>query len=439
MLEKIGQRFSLKTSHNSGNTEAVCVLLGKAREAILHGGYDDLAATSAELSGLIRMQHPPLQGNEKAALVRPLIAVADILSQDQEYLPAAITAYVDAAHFSSGCNDDLHRQSLIRLLEKAESLAASADRIKAYQLALQEAPAKSQFALLAKHKSREQKYPGYFKMRASTELPSQDEAIIEADLKSILGDEVNCVVRQQSPSGEIQYSVVVARGFSRGRLTHAGVEQTNELLRTRTGEELDRIVVPASGLPQHTRRDIDFLSRLQGGGIYVDAIHGRTRDESGAVNGYVLSDGVNPDRARYMGIDTHSIVPHEGKLVVPIETIRFYADPALIGKWSWMPARGGNLRSRVPVQEHALTILSLQSHGITPCGDGPSREKSGYIEVASADKGKLNNIVSQHHLQQRNDNLLKFAEALPAFASSVAVAAYKDACGTVSGLRHRKK
>ncbi|MBU0621722.1 MAG: hypothetical protein KJ795_07730 [Gammaproteobacteria bacterium] len=429
----------MKTSHNTGNTEAMCVLLGKAREAILHGGYDDLAATAAELSGLIRMQHPPLQGNEMSALVRPLIAVADILSQDQEYLPAAITAYVDAAHYSSGCNDDLQRQSIIKLLEMTECLPASADRIKAYHLAGQEAPANSQFAALAKHKSREQKYPGYFKMRASTELPRQDEAIIEADLKLALGDEINCVVRQQAPSGEIQYSVVVVRGFSRGRLTYAGVEQANELLRTRTGEELDRIVVPANVLPKHTRRDIDFLSRLQGGGIHVDANHGRVRDASGAVIAYVLSDGVNPDRARYMGIDTHGIVPHDGKLVVPIETIRFHADPALIGKWSWMPARGGNLRSRIPRHEHALTILSLQTYGITPCGDEESREKSGYIEVASADKGKLTNIVSQHHLQQRNDYLLKFAEALPSFASSIAVAAYKDACGTVSGLRHRKK
>ncbi|MDP1633291.1 MAG: hypothetical protein Q8L69_01250 [Gallionellaceae bacterium] len=426
-------------SQNKGESEAVIALLGKAREAILHGGYDDLAALAAGLSNHVRMQDPPLKGNEMSEQLRPLIAIADILAQDHGYLAAAIAAYADAAHFSAACNDDLNRQAISSILDKAEMIADTEERIKSYRLASREAPAGSRIEAQAKHKSREQRYPGYFRMRSAQELPRQDEEVIEGDLKAVLGGEVRGVVRQQAPSGEIQYSIIVARGFSRGGLTIAGVGQANELLRTRTGDDFDRIVVPAAGLPQHTRRDIDFLSRLQLSGIYVDAIHGRTRDESGAVNGYVLSDGVNPDRARYMGIDTHGIAPHDGKFVIPIETIRFHADPALIGKWSWMPAGGGDLRARVPQQEHARTIQSLESYGIKPCASDAGNEDNDFIVVASEDKGKLNNIVRQHTLQQRSDNLLKFAEALPAFASSVAVAAYKDACGTVSGLRHRKK
>lgn len=429
----------MKAGQGSGETDAAITLLGKAREAILHGGFDDLAAMAAALSGLIRMQHPPLEGNEMSEQVRPLIAIADILAQDRDYLAAAVAAYVDAAYFSARRDADINRYAITAILDKAELFPVAEERIKSYNLALQEAPAKGPLAILAKHKSREQRYPGYFRMRASNELPKQDEEIVESDLKCILGDEINCVVRQQAASGEIQFSLVVSRGFSRGKLTDAGIDRANDLLRTRTGDDFDRIVVPESGLPPQTRRDIDFLSRLYGFGIFVDPVHGRMRDASGKVCGYLISDGVNPERARYMGVDVQDIAPHDGKFLVPVETIRFHADPALIGKWIWMQAGEGKLRARVHRHERSLTVQSLESYGITPCAIDAGNGGDDFIVIAAEDKGKLNNIVRQHTLQQRGDNLLKFAEALPAFASTVAVAAYKDACASVPGLRHRKK
>jgi hypothetical protein len=426
----------LKNIQSKSEAEAE-IVLGKARSAILEGGYDDLAAVAAELAGLIN-EHQSLKDNSVSLLVKPLIAIADILALDSKYLPAAIAAYGDAAHFSAGRDDDLNMRSVIGILDNAEMLSTSAARIKAYKLAWQEAPANSPIASLAKLKSREQKNAAYFKMRGPKELPRLDEAVVEGDLKAVLGDGVSGVIRQQSPSGEIQFSVLVPRLFSRDKLTRAGVQLAQELLRTRAGDNLDRIVVPTNRLPHQTQRDIEFLSRLQRSGIHIDAIHCRTRDAAGTVTGYIFSEGANPDRMRYLGIDMHEITPQDGKVFVPIEMIKFYADPALIGKWSWMPTGSGNIKSHVPQNERFTIIQSLQAYGIIPCGNMALSEKNGYIEVAGDAKVRLNKIIHQHILQQRNDQLLKFAEALPGFANSIAVAAYKDACGTVLGLRHRR-
>jgi hypothetical protein len=58
--------------------------------------------------------------------------------------------------------------------------------------------------------------------------------------------------------------------------------------------------------------------------------------------------------------------------------------------------------------------------------------------VAKDAKGRLKNIIHQHVLQERSKNLLNFAEALPSSASGIAVAAYKDACSFVFGLRNSR-
>jgi hypothetical protein len=429
----------LKTIQSKSETEAAIALFGKVRSAILEGGYDDLASAAVELTGLIKEQSQHLKDRQISPLAKPLCAIADILAVDSNYLHAAIAAYGDAAHFSAGKDEELNTLSIIGILEKAEFLSTPEDRIKAYHLAWQEAPALSEIAARAKLKSREQKNSAYFKMRAPTELAKLDEAVVEGDLKAVLGDGIRQVIRQQAPSGDILYSVVVPRRFSRDKLTQAGVQNTLELLRTRAGDDLDRIAIPANMLPQQTQRDINFLTRLQGAGIYIDAIHDRTRDSTGAVTGYRFAEGANSDRLRYMGIDTHEIIPQDGKIIVPVEIVKFYADPALIGKWSWIPTGSGIIRSRVPHNERSTIIQSLQAYGITPCGNKALSEKNGYIEVSGDAKVRLNKVIHQHILQQRNDHLLKFAETLPNFASSIAVAAYKDACGTVSGLRHRRK
>jgi len=429
--------FVLKTIQTTSEAEVVNVL-GKARTAILQGGYDDLATIAEELTGLLWDQNPHEKVNPLSPLVKPLIAIADILAVDKTFLHAAIAAYMDAAHYSLGKDDDLNKQSVIAMLKKAENLPTSADRIEVYQLALEQAPSPSSIATLAKHKIKEQENPVYFKMRAPRELPRLEEAVIEGDLKAVFPDEVRRVIRQQAPTGDIQFSVVVPRGLSRGKLVQAGVQNANKLRRVSADDDLDRIIVPADKLPPHSQRDMDFLSRLMGYGIYVDATHGRTRDPSGAVTGYKFPEGVNPDRLRYIGIDTRAISPQDGKIFIPLEKINFYADPALVGKWSWIPAGGGNMKTSVPEEERSVVIQSLQTFGITPSQNNAGAENIDYIVVGRSDKTRLHTIIHQHVLQERNKQLLSFAESLPVFAGSVALAAYKDACGTLFGLKNRR-
>ncbi|MBI5890727.1 MAG: hypothetical protein HZB47_08635 [Nitrosomonadales bacterium] len=428
----------MATMQTTDETKAAGIF-GNARNAILEGGYDDLAVAAAELTELIKEQNPPLKDNPLSPLVKPLIAVADVLAADRSYLRAAIAAYAVAAQYSLGKDDDFNKQSVIAILKKAELLPTAAERIEAYQLALRNAPAPSSVATLAKHKTREQEDPVYFKMRAPRELPRLEEAVFDGDLKIVFGDGVRRVVRQQVPTGEIQYSVVVPRGFSRGKLAQAGVQNAQKLRRISADDDLDRVVVPADKLPLQSRRDMDFLSRLLGYGIYVDANHGRPRDATGAVVAYKFPEGSNPERLWYMGIDTHGITPHEGKIVVPLEKINFFADPALVGKWKWMPAAGGNMKTSIPEDERSTAIQALKSNGIIPSENNAGAENIDYIVVARNDKGRLNNLIQQHVLQERSQHLLIFAESLPASACSIALAAYRDACGYYFGLRHRRK
>lgn len=427
----------MKTSQSKSEADVVNVL-DQARTAILQGGYDDLAAVAEELAGLIWEQNSPERANLLSPLVKPLIAIADILAVDRSFLHAAISAYLDAAYYSLSKDEDLNKQSVIAILKKAERLPSSAERIEAYQLALEKAPSPSAIATLAKHKIKEQEDPVYFRMRAPRELPRLEEAVIEGDLKAVFADEIRRVIRQQAPSGNIQYSVVVPRGFSRGKLAQAGVQNAQKLRRISATDDLDRVVVPANMLPQHSLRDMDFLSRLLGYGIYIDATHGRTRDPSGTVTGYKFPEGSNPDRMRYLGIDTHTVIPQDGKIFVPLEKINFFADPALVGKWNWISAGGGNMKTSVPEDERSMVIQSLRTYGITPSQNNAGAENIDYIVVARNDKTRLNTIVHQHVLHERNKHLLSFAESLPPFAGSIALAAYKDACGTLFGLKNRR-
>ena len=424
----------LKTIQNKSENEAANVLV-KARSAILEGGYDDLASAAADLSELIKKQNPPQKETPLSPLIKPLIAIADILSTDRQYLRAAITAYIDAAQYSAGKDDELHKQSMIALLKKTEFLPSSADRIEIYRQTLLMVPAHSPVAKLAKRKYKEQENPVYFRMRSAKEMPKLDEAVIDGDLKAVYGAQIIRVIRQQTPAGEIQYSVVVPRGFSRGKLSQAGVQNVQKLQRKSADDELDRIIVPSHNLPQHTQRDMDFLSRLLSYGIYLDATHGRIRDAAGSVIGYNFPEGANPDRLRYMGVDVDKITPQDGKFFVPMEKINFFADPALIGKWNWMPAGGGIIRSSVPEDERSTIIQTLQTFGITPSDDTTDTANNDYVVVARNDKGKLDKIIHQHILRERSKHLLNFAEALPGFASTIAVAAYKDACGPIFGLK----
>lgn len=413
-------------------------LLAKARSAILEGGHDDLASVAQRLAGLIGEQQPLLKDNDVSSLAKPLLAIANILAADDDFLSEAITTFGEAAQSTVGRDDELNIQSVVSILEKAESLPTSADRIGAYQLALQGAPASSAIAALARHKSLEQEDPAYFRMRTPLERPRLEEAIIEGDLKAILGD-IDCrVIRHQAPTGVIYYSIVVPRGFSRNKLIHAGIQGTQELVRTKGDEDSDRIIIPETRLSAQTQRDIDFMSRLRKSGIYIEANHGRTRDAKGRVTGYKLAEGANPDRMRYMGIDAHSIFPHDGKITVPIERIRFFADPAIIGKWRWIFAGGGKMKSCIPLNERPMLIRSLETHGISPYEDITSTGNIGYIIVGEEARGRLKNIIHQHTLQERSKNLLDFAEALPGFANNIAVAAYKDACSFVFGLRNSR-
>ncbi len=427
----------MKAIQNTSENEAASVLL-KARSAILEGGYDDLASAATELSGLIKKQNPPAKETPLSPLIKPLIAIADTLSADKQFLRAAIAAYIVAAQYSAGKDDELHKQSMVALLKKTEFLPSSSDRIEIYRLALHKLPAQSSVAKLAKQKYKEQENPVYFRMRSAREMPKLDEAVIEGDLKAIFGAVIRRVVRQQTPSGEIQYSVVVPRGFSRGKLSRAGVQNAPKLQRKSADDDLDRIIVPSHNLPQHTQRDMDFLSRLLSYGIYLDATHGRIRDTAGSVIGYKFPEGANPDRLRYMGVEADTITPQDGKIFVPLEKINFFADPALIGKWNWMPAGGGIIRSSVPEEERSTIIQSLQTFGITPTEDITDTANKEYIVVTRNDKGKLNKIIHQHILRERSKHLLNFAEALPGFASNIAVAAYKDACGPIFGLRRSR-
>jgi hypothetical protein len=430
----------LKTIQRTSETDAAS-LLAKARSAILEGGFDDLASAAKQLSGLIKEQHNPQSKSKDkpvSPLVRPLLAIADILAADTKYLQEAISAYGDAAHFSVGRDEDLNKQSLTCILEKAELLPAAEDRIEAYQRALQEAPDASPIAELARHKAEEQKDPAYFKLRSPIDQPRLEETLIEGDLRVVPGDGISQVIRHQAPTGVIYYSVVVPRGFSREKLTQAGVQNAQEMVRTRVNDEFDRILIPANRLSQQTQRDIDFISRLKNSGIYLDAVHGRARDENGAVTGYKFPEGANPDRMRYMGIDSHGILPQDGKIMVPIERVKFYADPALIGKWIWLPTGGGKMKSCIPPNERPELIQSLQTYGIYPCDDDASAKHGEYVVVSKDAKGRLKNIIHQHVLQVRSKNLLNFAEALPSSASGIAVAAYKDACSFVFGLRNSR-
>ena len=129
----------MKTTESTYETEAANVL-GRARNAILEGGYDDLAEAAAKLAGLIKEQESILKDGSLSPLVKSLIAIADILAADTKYLPAAIAAYGDAAHLSAGRDSDLNKQSITGILEKAEFLPNPADRINAYQLAFLGAP-----------------------------------------------------------------------------------------------------------------------------------------------------------------------------------------------------------------------------------------------------------------------------------------------------------
>lgn len=430
-------RYFLKTIQHINETDAAR-LLAKARSAILEGGYDDLASAAEELAGLIKEQNPPLKDNAVSLLAKPLFAIADILASDDDFLSEAITAFGETAQSTVGRDEELNIQSVTSIIENAESLPTSADRIGAYQLALQGAPSSSSIAELAKHKSKEQEDPVYFRMRTAVEQPRLEEVIIEGDLKAVLGEVYCRVIRHQAPTGVIYYSIVVPRGFSRSKLMRAGIQGTQELVRTRGNDDLDRIIIPATRLSAQTQRDVDFMSRLKKVGIYIDAIHGRTRDVTGKVTGYKLTEGANPDRMRYMGIDAHSIIPQDGKITVPIERIRFFADPALIGKQRWIPAGGGKMKSCIPVNDRSMLIRSLETHGIKPCEDITSTGNIEYIVIGEEARGRLKNIIHQHTLQERSKNLLNFAEALPGFANNIAVAAYKDACSFVFGLRNSR-
>lgn len=405
------------------------------RSAIQEGGFDDLALAAEKLAILVSESGSLSKGKQVSALARTLIAVANILASDKQYLREAISAYVEVARHTAGKDDELNKQAIDNILDKAELLPTSADRIEAYQFALHEAPASSQVAMLAKHKATEQEDPAYFRLRTLTEQPRLEESVVEGDLKSISADGINMVIRHQAPTGVIYYSVVVTRGFSRERLTQAGVLNAQELVRTKVDNVLDRILIPEGRMPAQTQRDIDFMLRLRNSGIHVDAVHGRTRDAGGVVNGYRISEGSNPDRLRYMGIDAHSIIPHDGKIVVPIEKIRFHADPALIGKWNWLPAGDGAMKSCVPLNERNTVIQALKTHGISPDAANQGSEENEYLMVAKSAKGRLKNVIHQHILQERSKNLLNFAEALPGFANDIAVTAYKDACGFIFGLR----
>ena len=81
----------MKTIQHTSEADVVNVL-DKARTAILQGGYDDLAAVAAELAGLIWEQNSPELLNSLSPLVKPLIAIADILAVDKNFLRAAIAA-----------------------------------------------------------------------------------------------------------------------------------------------------------------------------------------------------------------------------------------------------------------------------------------------------------------------------------------------------------
>jgi hypothetical protein len=272
-------------------------------------------------------------------------------------------------------------------------------------------------------------------MRAPKELPRLEEAVVEGDLKATVGDGIKRVIRHQAQTGEIYYSVVVPRGFSRGKLAEAGIQDSQNLRRISADEDLDRIIVPVNKLPLATLRDIDLLSRLLRYGIYLDAHHGRIRNAAGVITGYKFPGGVNPDRLRYLGIDTQAITPRDGKISVPLENINFYADPALIGKWYWVSAGAGNMKANIPESERPTVIQSLKSYGIIPSENNAGADKIHYLVVARSDKGKLNNIVHQHILLERSKHLLNLAEALPSYASSIALPAYKDACNVFFGLR----
>jgi hypothetical protein len=427
----------LKTIQRTRETDAAG-LLANARAAILEGGFDDLASAAKELSGLIMDHNPQSKDSPVSPLVRPLMAIAGILAADTKYLHEAISAYGDSAHFSLDRDEEINKQSLSCILERAELLPTLEDRVETYQMALHEAPAASQIAILAKHKLDEQQDPAYFKLRTAIEQPKLEETLIEGDLRVVPGGGINQVIRHQAATGVIYYSVVTSRGFSREKLTQAGVQNAPDLVRTRVNDEFDRILIPANRLPLLTQRDIDFISRLKNAGIHLDAVHGRARDKNGAVIGYKFPEGANPDRMRYMGIDTHAIVPTDGKILVPIERVKFYADPALIGKWSWLSTGGGKMKSCIPPNERPVVIQSLKTYGITPSDDDASAGNGEYVVVAKDAKGRLKNIIHQHVLQERSKNLLNFAEALPSSASGIAVAAYKDACSFVFGLRNSR-
>jgi hypothetical protein len=427
----------LKTIQNTSESLALSVL-GKARTAILEGGHDDLAAAGVALAELINEQSVAAKDGPLSPLVKPLIAIADILAADKDFLRAAIWCYMDAAHHSLGKDDELNKQAVIATLKKAESLPTPEDRISTYQLALLNAPVPSAIATLAKHKAKEQEDPVYFKMRAPKELPRLEEAVVEGDLKASVGDGIRRVIRQQAQTGEIYYSVVVPRALSRGKLAEAGIQDSQKLRRISADEDLDRVIVPVNKLPPHSLRDIDLLSRLLRYGIYLDATHGRIRDAAGVVTGYKFPEGANPDRLRYMGIDTHAITPRDGKIAVPLEKIDLYADPALVGKWNWVSAGGGNMKANVPENERPTVIQSLQYYGITPSENNAGADKIDYLVVARSDKGRLNSIIHQHVLLERSKHLLNFAESLPGFANSIALAAYKDACNYFFGLRNSR-
>jgi hypothetical protein len=424
----------LKTTQNTNEAKALTIL-AKVRSAILEGGHDDLAAAGVELAELINEQSLAVKDWPLSPLVKPLIVIADILAADKEFLNAAIWCYMDAAHHSLGKDDDLNKQAVIATLKKAELLPTPEDRIATYQLALLNVPLPSAIARLAKHKAKEQEDPVYFKMRAPKELPRLEEAVVEGDLKASIGDGIRRAIRQQSQTGEIFYSVVVPRGLSRGKLADAGIQDSQKLRRISADEDLDRVIVPVNKLPLYTQRDIDLLTRLLRYGIYLDAHHGRIRDESGMVTSYKFPEGANQDRLRYMGIDTQAITPRDGKIIVPLEQINFHADPALIGKWYWVSAGGGNMKASIPENERATVIQSLKSYGITPTENKAGADKVDYLVVSRSDKGRLNNIIHQHILLERSKHLLNFAEALPAYASSIALPAYKDACNYFFGLR----
>lgn len=424
----------MKPIQNSNETRAVGIL-GKVRSAILEGGHDDLAAAGVELAELINEQSLADKDAPMSPLVRPLIVIADILAADKEFLRAAIWCYMDAAHHSLRKDDELNRQAVIATLKKAESLPTPDDRIATYELALLNAPASSAIARLAKHKVKEQQDPIFFKMRAPKELPRLEEAVVEGDLKATVGEGIRRVIRQQAQTGEIYYSVVVPRGLSRGKLAEAGIQDSQKLRRVSADEDLDRVIVPVNKLPLPSLRDIDLLTRLLRHGIYLDALHGRIRNAAGVVTGYKFPEGVNPDRLRYLGIDTQGITPRDGKIVVPLEQVNFHADPALIGKWYWVSAGGGNMKANIPESDRPTVIQSLKSYGITPSENNAGADKIDYLVVARSDKARLNNIIQQHILMERSKHLLNFAEALPGYASSIALPAYKDACNYFFGLR----